>query len=243
MTTTLFADDDVTHASDDPGVRRATRRLALGGALQLIRARQGWNVNEAASRASIAPMTWRRLEDGMPVRERSHAALDQILGLPFGTVKRALNDDLLMVEIVKLAGIDTRHVVAHNAFEFLQGFGEQTRTDSPRQVRAAAVGQARMQMPPAAPVAWPAIDEATRRALEAVSLHVPTVKPTDLELVNRVVEQLTRTTTQTPAIRELIQAAARAVPDLIAQQLAEAERDLARDAGERAADRGESVDR
>lgn len=226
MTNTLFKDDDVTHASDDPGVQRAIRRLALGGVLQLLRVRRGWKVNEAASRASIAPMTWRRLEDGMPVRQRSHAALDQLLDLPFGSIKRALNDNLLMVDIVKLVGVDTRHVAADSAADFLREFGEQTRTDSPRQVRAA--GQVRMQMPPVAPTPWPVVDEATRLALQALSTHVPTMKPTDLELVNRVVEQLTRSVVrQSPAVQELIQAAARAVPDLIAHQLHEAERDLA----------------
>lgn len=226
MTTTLFDNPDVTHAADHEA-QRAVRRLALGGVLQLIRARNKWKVADAASRASIASMTWRRVEDGMPVRERSHAALDRVLDLPFGSVKRALNDDLLMVDIVRLAGVDTRHVAMDNAAEFLRRFAEQMRTGSPRQERTAL---------PAAPTRptseWPAIDEATRLALQAFSMHVPTVKPTDLELVNRVVEQLTRSTVQSPAVRELIQAAARAVPDLIAQQLDEAARDLADERGE-----------
>lgn len=222
MTTALFDNPDVTHAADHEA-QRAVRRLALGGVLQLIRARNKWKVADAASHASIASMTWRRVEDGMPVRERSHAALDRLLDLPFGSVKRALNDDLLMVDIVRLAGVDARHVAADNAADFLARFADQMRTGSPRQERTAA--------PPAAPTRpaseWPAIDEATRLALQAFSMHVPTVKPTDLELVNRVVEQLTRSTVQSPAVRELIQAAARAVPDLIAQQLNEAVRDLA----------------
>jgi transcriptional regulator with XRE-family HTH domain len=106
---------------------RQTRRMALGGALQLIRLRNGWNVNDAASRAGIAPMTWRRMEDGQNVRANSYAAVDKLLGLTFGAVKRALNDDLLMVqEIVKLTGTDVRHVASDNAHEFLSEFARTT---------------------------------------------------------------------------------------------------------------------
>lgn len=218
MTAALFGDQDVNTPAEQQA--RLTRRLALGGALQLIRQRNDWNVNEAATRAGLAPMTYRRAEDGLAIRERSLTALDHLLDMPVGTVKRALADDLLMVDVVKLAGVDVRHVAADNAGEFLDEFAEQTRTNSPRQGR-----EVLPRVVAARP--WPAVDEATNRALAAFAHHVPATQPTDLEVVNRLLEQLARSSVQTEPIRELLRAAHRAVPDLIAAQLREAERDLA----------------
>lgn len=153
---------------------RRTRRLALGGALQLIRARNRWTVLDAAHHAQLAPMTVRRIEDGLPVRDRSYAALDKLLGLMPGSVKRALADDRVMADFVRATtGED---VVGLGG---LEAFAGQTRTNSPRQARAEAN------------------------------------PPTELELVNRVIERLTQRAAQTPAIRELVRAAAAALPDLI----------------------------
>lgn len=224
MTSSLFDDPGMTHRGEDPVDHRAVRRLALGGALQLVRTRNGWNVTQAASHAGLAPMTVRRVEDGLPVRERSYAALDRLLDLSFGTVKRALADDMLMVEVVKLAGVDTRRVAADNAAEFLAEFGEQTRTDSPRQNRVLG-HQWSDRSAARRPGPWPAVDDATRRALAEMSQHVPPNRPTDLQLVQQMVDQLTRQPV-TPAIDELVQVALKAMPDLIARQLEQAEEDI-----------------
>lgn len=233
--TTLFDDTEVTH---DATEHRAVRRLALGGAIQLVRTRNGWNVTEAAANAGLAPMTWRRVEDGLDVRERSHAALDRVLKVAFGTVKRALADDVQMLELLKLTGVDTRHVASDNAAEFLEAFAEQTRTGSPRQKRMIGPqrsGPVRSGLPGHGPVSsWPAVDGRTRDALEAMSMHVPAVQPTDLQLVQRMVDQLTRTAV-TPAVRDLIEAALKAMPDLIARQLDQAEQDIRADQTEEVA--------
>lgn len=224
----LFGDpEEMTH-DEDPAVRRTVRMLALGGALQLVRVRNGLNVNEAAAHANLAPMTLRRIEDGLPVREKSHAALDKFLDLAVGTVKRALADDMAMIELLRLTGVDTRHVHVDNAAEFLAAFADQLRTDSPRQQRVLGPvrsGPVRSGLPGHGPVsAWPPVDDATRQALYALSQHVP-AQPTDLQLVQSMLDQLTRTA-PTPAIKDLIEAALRAMPDLIARQLEQAEREI-----------------
>jgi hypothetical protein len=159
-------------------------------------------VAEAAERAGIAPMTWRRVEDGLVVRDRSHVALDRLLECPPGTVKRALADDMLMVELVKRrAGVDARGVAEDNAAEWLDRFAMQTRTGSPRQLRLIHGDRSPAVVVPGA-----------RR-------------PSSLELVNRVVEQLSRAEDLTPAMRDLVRAIASALPDLA--QRAAAEQDAA----------------
>lgn len=178
---------------------RDVRLLALGGVLQLTRSRHQWTVAEAAAEAQIAPMTWRRVEEGLVVRERTHSALDRMFGLSPGTVKRALADDLVMVDVVKLAGVDARHVAADNAGGFLEDFAAQTLAHTPRQDR----------------------QEGARLKVVGGGAHRELRPPaTDLELVNRVVEQLARSRVQTPAVRKLIDAAAAAVPDLVAAAIA-----------------------
>lgn len=225
---TLFEESEVTQG-EDPEVRRTVRRLALGGGLQIVRARLGLNVNEAAARAKLAPMTFRRLEDGMDVREKSLTAVDRFLDVVVGSVKRALADDMQMIELLKLVGVDVRHVAADNAGEFLAAFADQTRTDSPRQQRVLGPqrsGPDRSGLPGHGPVSgWPAIEDHHRDALWSTAQHVPAVQPTDLQLVQRMVDQLTSKPV-TPAVRELIEAALKAMPDLIQRQLVAAEEDI-----------------
>lgn len=220
--TSLFDEPDAD-TRPDPAERRAVRRQVLAWVLRTIRARRGWNVNDAASAAGIAPMTWRRLEDALDVRTRTLTALDTLLGQPFGTVRLALDDDATMVAVAGLAEGKVSSVQMDDAAGYLDELAERYRSGASHTVTVS--GRATVNPPP--PRAWPAVDDATRQALAAAALHVPAVRPTDLELVNRLVEQLTRSTVQTSAVRALIQAAAAAVPDLIAQQLAEAERALA----------------
>lgn len=219
MTTTLF---DTDHDTDrpDPEQRRAVRRLALGGILQQIRARNVWSVNDAASHASIAPMTWRRMEDGLDVRQRTHVAVDRLLDLPFGTVKRALSDDRAMVELVMAHGgavIDARN--AHDAAGLLDEFAERTLTGSPRQAREGSLTQK-----------WTLGPQATtqhiEQALAALSQHTPANHPTNLELATQLVERLAALP-PTTAIDSAVHAILKAMPDLIARTCADAEQDIA----------------
>lgn len=172
----------------DLGHRAGTRKLALGGALQIVRARNVWSVNDAASAAQIAPMTWRRMEDGLDVRQRTHVAVDKLLDLPFGTVKRALNDDALMVQLVTVCGADAREA-ADDPAAFLEAFAEQTRTGSPRQVREGDL-------------------------LGRWTQGVPAGKPTNLELATQLVQRLAALPSTT-AIDDAVQAILKAMPDLI----------------------------
>lgn len=201
--------DDLAVNRDREEDHRRTRRLALGGAVQLVRASNGWTVLDAAHHAKLAPMTFRRIEDGLPVREKSYAALDKLLDLAPGTVKRALADDRVMTGLVQT--VTRQDVVAAGG---LAAFAGQTRTNSPRQARE-----------------WPVVTPETARALELAAAHVPSNPPTALELANRLIERLAVSSMpQTQAIRDLVRAAAAAVPDLMAVQLGAAERDLNRSA-------------
>lgn len=83
----------------------AERRFMLARALQSTRASNGWSVNDAASKASIAPMTWRRLEEGLDVRQGTLVALDELLNQPRGTVVRALAADQVMSDLINRLGV------------------------------------------------------------------------------------------------------------------------------------------
>lgn len=212
---TLFGDTNVSPPDED--TRPELRARALGGVLAILRARNGWSVEAAAAHAGLSHMTVRRLEEGRPVRSKSLAAVDRLLERTVGTVHRALNDDDLMVDLVRaVAGVvDDEHV---GPAAFLARFAEQTGPQH-RAVRTD----------------WPEVEDATRRALALASMHVPSVRPTDLEVVNRMIERLAPAASTTESIRDLVQAAARAIPDLIARQLDDAEHDLATDSTDSAA--------
>lgn len=189
----------------DATEHRQTRRMALGGALQLIRLRNGWNVNDAASRAGIAPMTWRRLEDGQNVRANSHAAVDKLLGLPFGTVKRSLNDDLLMVqEIVKLTGADIRHVASDNAHDFLDQFARTT-AKGPGVVQQLLTDPRGIRLLHHPDTGTQILDE---------QLQPRAWRPADLQLIGQLVE-LVAPFKGVPAIDELMDALRNATPVLV----------------------------
>ena len=215
ITIATLLDDLDTDRGPDPAERRAVRRRVLAGILQSVRVARGWSVNDAASQAHLAPMTWRRAEEGLEVRRRSLAALDRLLGEQPGTTQRAIDDDLTMLDLVRRRGIDVSGVAPADAANFLDQLAERFRTGTV------------VAHHPTPGARWPAVGDSIRRALEAAAQHVPAVQPTDLQLVNRLIEQLTRSAVKTPAVRDLIAAAARAVPDLIASELADCERDLA----------------
>ena len=208
MNSTLFDPTDTGALDDDLAVARERRRRVLGGILQVTRARSGWKVNDAASAAGIAPMTWRRMEDGLAVRERSYIAVDGILGVTPGTVKRALNDDLLMVELVGRTGVDVGPQHRERAADFLDHLA--------RGIDGATAKRT--------------VSPETAQALAMAAQHVPAVRPTSLDLTSDLLKQLGRELDPahvTPAIRELVRAAAQAIPDLMRVELKDCERDIA----------------
>lgn len=205
---TLFDDPNVTPQTEDEGPELRAR--ALGGVLSVLRDRRGWSVEAAAAHAKLSHMTWRRLEEGRPVRGKSLAAVDQILERPIGTVRRALNDNLLMVDLVRLVGVEAAGVGKGTAPAFLRRFAEQAGPQRPQVATR-----------------WPEVTPAANRALAIAAHHVPEVQPTDLQVVNRMIEQLTAAASTTESIRELVRAAARAIPDLIARELDQCEHEIA----------------
>lgn len=212
-TTTLFDDHDMDQGPD-PGVRRAVRRAVLGGVLHLIRAARGWNVNDAASQAGMAPMTWRRLEDGLDVRRRSLAAVDHLLDEPLGTAQRALDDDLLMLSLAGKHGVDVTAAGPIGAADFLDQLAERFRTGTVSSSPARPAGER-----------WPVVDDAHRRALDAMAHHVPALAPTPLDHARALIRALDGTTE--PLLQELCRVACKALPDLMALELHQAEAEMA----------------
>lgn len=183
------------------GRARTVRAVALGGALTLFRQARGWSVNDAAREADLAPMTWRRIENGQTVRDNSLVAVDTLLGLEQGTTRRALADDRLMRGVIQAAtGQDV------TAAGGLASFAEQTRTRSPQQERdldSALERGLAMQ----------------RRATNAILRTMP--EPTTGELVAGLLARLARLPRQTRETQALVRALSAAGPDLIAGHLVE----------------------
>jgi len=233
MTTTLFDDHENDHRPD-PEQRRAARQLALGGVLQYLRAKNVWSVNDAASHAGIAPMTWRRLEDGLDVRQRTHVAIDKLLHAPFGTVKRALGDDWLMYHFLRDHGpelhliSDLDDVTPANVADFLLHFAEDVRGMSPRQSANPSMTSKWTLGPKATLKHVDATRQEVETALAALSQHIPAGRPTNLELATQLVERMTALP-PTAAIDEAVHAILKAMPDLIARTCVEAEQDIADD--------------
>lgn len=68
------------------------RATALGATVRAVRGKNGWSVESASERAGIGHMTWRRIEDGYPVRAKSYAALDLLFEQSAGTFGAAARD-------------------------------------------------------------------------------------------------------------------------------------------------------
>lgn len=190
--------------SEDPRDRvrkdRMVRALALGGVLQLLRTREGRSVEQAAVHAGIGHMTWRRVEDGMDVRSKTYAALDGVLSVPPGTVQCALNDDELMVGLIRKAGV--ADIPSGTSAQVVERFVRQTMSNSSRQRGSVHIGPALVNaLPTAAKVpATPA-----QRA------------PTDLAQATELIERIARRQS-TPRLDAAVQALLQAMPDLIARR-------------------------
>lgn len=208
MTQLRIDDQDMDHRPD-PTERRTVRRLVLAGVLQGYRNGNGWSVNDAASKASMAPMTWRRLEEGLDVRRRAQSSVDSLLGLPFGTIARALNDDALMIELVMSHGndvVDARK--AKDPASFLDMLAERARSGS------APVHHYRTITDHA-----PAVDSVTASVSRVSAQVTPPIS--DLTRAAQLVDQITRRTL-TPALENAVAAILAAMPDLITPNIHDA---------------------
>lgn len=219
---------------------RTRRVYALAGLLQTVRAQHGWSVETAAVHAGIGHMTWRRAEQGVPGRIKTYAALDRLFDLPPGTVNRATRNDEMLVELAQHLGVDTTRAKNVTATDWVEKFAEQSAARLPAG-RVATRAQSTEDTPTitrgsgvtaairlGATGGGEVIDEATRRALTTLALHVPKAAPTDLELATQLVERMTHRA-PTEAINSAVDAILRAMPDLIARQLHDAEEELAAD--------------
>jgi DNA-binding XRE family transcriptional regulator len=81
MTTDPRRTDDTAQQPDGEG---AALRQQFGRAVERARVERGWTADEAAKRAGVAPKTWQRIEDGMPVRSLTIAKLDELFGMLHG---------------------------------------------------------------------------------------------------------------------------------------------------------------
>lgn len=219
MGETLFDDDDVVLGAD-PVVRRQVRRAVLAGLLQVVRAQRGWSTNDAASAAKIAPMTWRRLEESNGVRQRSLAAVDGLLGLELGTVVRALEDDLQMVDLVGRIGLDVSTVSPASAGEFLDNLAERFRTGTvagagvAAGVGAAAAPWTRSTSRRGAGM-WPVATDDMRVGLDMLSQHISSAQPPTHWLAVALIDRM-RAMEQTPEIQTAVRALSMAMADIIA---------------------------
>lgn len=215
MTAGLFDDPSLYAAATDQQ-RGQMRALALGGVLQTLRAGKGWSVEQAAVHAGLGHMTWRRMEDGFNVRAKTYAAVDTLFDLPFGTVRRALNDDLLMVQLIAGVGVDTGEVTTASAPAFVDTFARQTLSRAARQtVKARAEGVAR----DVGRVRRLASTEDTAAVTTsgASGLTVAGRPLSDVEAVANVLDRLTRRA-MTPRLERAVRALLDAMPDLIAHE-------------------------
>jgi len=69
------------------------RRVALGRLLLQVQDDHGWLPAEAAAAHGVAPMTWRRLTSGEPVRAKALASAARALGVPLADVLSALRSE------------------------------------------------------------------------------------------------------------------------------------------------------
>jgi transcriptional regulator with XRE-family HTH domain len=146
MDGTLF-DQDVDRP--DPEIRSAVRRAVLGGVVKVWRTRKGWSVNDSAAASGMAPMTWRRVEQGMTVRRHAETQIDKLLGQPFGTIRRALDDDPAMVS---LSGIAVDAGVVDDPAAYLDELAERFRSGTVPNGITAATRPPSRPIVPAVPV-------------------------------------------------------------------------------------------
>lgn len=52
----------------------------LASAVESLRRERGWSMEEASRRAGISSITWKRVEDGLPVQDAKLGAIERALG-------------------------------------------------------------------------------------------------------------------------------------------------------------------
>lgn len=186
------------------------RRLALGGALQIHRTAKGWSVEQAAVHAGLGHMTFRRLQDGYGVRNRTYGAIDALLELQPGTVKRALGDDLVMATLIRdIAGVDTKDVTTGNAAAFVERFAKATLSDTAKSTVGARTTVALHPAPSQVPEVhgyW-----------RSTTSDRPQQPVSDLEATAALIDRLTARHL-TPNLDAAVRALLAAMPDLIRRQ-------------------------
>jgi hypothetical protein len=83
-------------------------RRAVGDAVKNERLRYKQSVEAAASIGKLSHMTWRRVEKGEVVQERSYSGIDKGLYVPAGTTLRAIQGDLDLAAIFEANRVQTR---------------------------------------------------------------------------------------------------------------------------------------
>ncbi|WP_409187085.1 helix-turn-helix transcriptional regulator [Amycolatopsis sp. VS8301801F10] len=78
-------------------------RQEFGRAVERARVERGWTADEAARRAGVAPKTWQRIEDGVPVRSLTIAKLDNLFGLPGGVSFDAYTGEIDAAEVFQMS--------------------------------------------------------------------------------------------------------------------------------------------
>lgn len=211
----LFGDND-TDQEANAGARER-RAYALSGMLQVVRARHGWSVEQAAIRAGVGHMTWRRAEQGVPSRLKTYATMDRLFELPAGTINRAVRNDELLVELAGRIGVDVTDARNMGATAWVAKYAE---------VAAATTPAGRMvHLPPRRAPQNPDL----LGSLGFLAQHLPATVPTDLQAATDLVDRMAKHDA-TPEIRAAIDAVLRAIPDLIGVAVRSAATECAHDA-------------
>lgn len=208
-TTPLFGQPSVYNRNVD-----VLRRLAVGGVLQIKRAAEGWSVEQAAVHAGIGHMTWRRIEDGYAVRNKTYASVDQLLGLSIGAVKRALGDDLLVAALARdVAGEDISEVTPQTAPDWVERFAKSTLSTAAKATIGARTSVA--LHPARATAAAPAVNLSGMGSLTVGGQPRP--ESPDVVLAAELLDRFTRRTL-TPSMERAMRALLDAMPDLLRPQ-------------------------
>lgn len=90
----------------DEAFQLATRKRVefereFGRIIERERTARGWTAEEAARRARVAPKTWQRLEDGLPVRNLTFSKVDILFRLKRGSIMQAWQEELDLNEVLK----------------------------------------------------------------------------------------------------------------------------------------------
>jgi len=75
-----------------PAEPNAVDLAALGARVRSERLHLRLSIDDAAERAGMSPVTWGRVEKGLPVRSLSYAGIESVVGWARGSIDRYLLD-------------------------------------------------------------------------------------------------------------------------------------------------------